>query len=119
MFRTCWDIYIKFYTVFMTFSIAAMGFVISQPKFVHIIALVFIGESLLCATTSAYMSIYTRSVEQDQRCLEKAMLGSAPSMPAIDKSRAIPVALATWAGWANAAGMIGLVFAWFYLAHKA
>jgi hypothetical protein len=32
MFRTCWDLYIKFYTVFLTFSVAAMGWVVARDK---------------------------------------------------------------------------------------
>ena len=29
-FRTSWDLYIKFYTVFLTFSIAALGLLLSR-----------------------------------------------------------------------------------------
>jgi hypothetical protein len=121
MFRTSWDIYIKFYTVFLTFSMAAMGLVLTRtpPKNVaHILAEVFIGESLLCAISSAFMAVYTRWVARDLRRLEKALLGSAPAPGVIAETSAIPSGLASWAGWANAVGMVGLGCAWAYIAFR-
>ena len=29
--RMCWDLYIKFYTVFLTFSVVGLGWVLTRP----------------------------------------------------------------------------------------
>lgn len=123
MFRTCWDLYIKFYTVFLTFSVAAMGWLLARdqnnrvpPKVFHVIAVVLIAQSLLTATTSAAMAFYSRRVARDHIRLENAVLGSAPVQTALIETSAVPVALATWSGWANAVAMLGMCYAWWYIA---
>ena len=62
-FRAVWDIYIKFYTVFLTFSLAALSWLIEHKitsSHSHkVIAVVFIGQSLLTSITSGAIGFYS------------------------------------------------------------
>lgn len=122
MFRAAWDNYIKFYTVFLTFSLGAMGWLLAQTgnqslpaRVKHVIAIVFIAQSLLCSITSAGLGLYSHKVGADQARSEADILGSLVVAPVMRKVQSIPVALGIWAGCANAAAMLGMLFAWFYI----
>jgi len=124
MFRTCWELYIKFYTVFLTFTMAAMGLLLARDEkmlklsdeVVHVLVFVFVGQSLLTATTSAFLALYSRKVAKDHASLERAMLRSLPTPPALLQTKTIPLGIATWAGWANAIAMVGMAYAWVHIA---
>jgi len=122
MFRAAWDNYIKFYTVFLTFSVAAMGWLLSRegpgpvPKNVdHVVAIVFIAQSVLTAITSASIATYSRRVGREYAEIEKELLGPSQAPSALIGTETIPIKLALWAGWANAAAMIGMSYAWAYI----
>lgn len=130
-FRTGWDIYIKFYTVFITFDLTAMAFVgslrwsttgpasvLSLPRSgtpIHVLSIVFIGQSLLTAMTSFGMSLYTRHAKRDYDALECALLGSAGRSAVLIETKPLPTGLAQWSGVANAVAMLGIIVAWVYV----
>jgi hypothetical protein len=125
MFRTSWDNYIKFYTVFLTFSVAAMGWLLTSggvpqrpPTIDHVLAYALIGQSFLTAITSAAIAMYSRAVAQQHARVEDAVLGELPAPTALIGTKAIPVELAIWAGWANAVAMLGMCFAWAYIGFR-
>jgi hypothetical protein len=122
MFRAVWDYYIKFYTVFLTFSVAAMGWLLTRdgndsvPKKIHyVLAIVFIAQSMLTATTSASIALYSRRVGREHARVEGDMLGAVAAPSALIGTGAIPVDLAMWSGWANAVAMLGMSVAWAYI----
>ena len=123
-FRTVWDIYIKFYTVFLTFSIAAMGWLLARPKdqlampkhFIHVLGVVFIAQSLLTGATSAFVAFYSRRVARDHASVERELLPSMRQDSFLARSIAIPVGLALWSGLANAVAMLAMSYAWVYVA---
>jgi hypothetical protein len=58
--RMCWDLYIKFYTVFLTFSVIGLGWILMRPADLQmiprgkqVIAIVFLIQTILTAVTSA------------------------------------------------------------------
>jgi uncharacterized membrane protein len=124
MFRTAWNNYISFYTVFLTFSLGAMGWLVAHkesdpmPRRVHhVIATVLIMQSLLTAITSAGLAMYSHRVGVDYVRTEMGILGTAsmPSSAFSSFSSAIPVALGVWAGGANCVAMLGMIGAWIYV----
>jgi hypothetical protein len=121
MFRTVWDNYIKFYTVFLTFSLGAMSWLVTQqdkypmPRRVHrVIAMALILQSLLTAITSASIAMYSRTVTSEQLSTEDSILGSGPRAPII-LTPSIPGTLGMWAGVANCIAMIGMIAVWIYV----
>lgn len=113
-FRTSWDLYIKFYTVFLTFSIAALGLLLSRndsspawSRSLRTIATVFIVQTILTAITSGAMALYSTRVARCQAMLESQL----PGAPLAVRS-AVPVELTLWAGLANCAAMFAMVVVW-------
>jgi len=115
-FRAVWDIYIKFYTVFLTFNIAALGLLISNQfhstePLRFTICCVFCFLSLLLAATSIYVVSYSRRCANDHVDIEK-LLSQSERAFIRHKPGSLPVALATWSGWANVAVMLGMAVIW-------
>jgi hypothetical protein len=122
MFRAAWDNYIKFYTVFLTFSVAAMGWLLTHdPKVListgicHVLAIVFIVQSMLTAMTSVFLAIYSRRLGREYARVESDVLGAMSWPPSLIGTQAIPVELGVWAAFANAAAMIRMSCAWGYI----
>ena len=119
MFRTAWDIYIKFYTVFLTFSLAAMSWLIehkiSNPHSDKIIAGVFIGQSLLVSITSGAMGFYSYKVGKQLSGVEMTLLAGIHLPPALKRAQTIPAGLGLWGGSANAFAMIGMSMVWYWV----
>src|SRR5580698_4937053 len=115
-FRAVWDYYIKFYTVFLTFSLGAMGWLVQHTEaeaVAHhhvVIAVVFIGQSLLTAATSAGVALYSHQTAANQLTLEKTLLSTEPMPKALKIAQAIPVKLALWSGFANTVAMLGMAW---------
>ncbi|HVT14555.1 MAG TPA: hypothetical protein VHQ90_00040 [Thermoanaerobaculia bacterium] len=122
-FRTSWDLYIKFYTVFLTFDIAAMAFLFGEPgKIQHLlghkrlIVGVFLLQTLLTAITSGFMAVFSddsrRLLEEAREALLQQDSPTRPDIPGIS----LPTALAKWAGWANCGAMVTMAILWLILA---
>lgn len=134
MFRACWNTYIIFYTVFLTFSITAIGLVggwivtnsgkldCRQILLIRIIAGLFMLRSLLATVTSINLAFYSRkagvaydSLEQELTTIEVIESKRSDFIPSniLKSNRPVPVKLATYAGWANASAMAIKTCVWF------
>jgi len=119
--RMCWDLYIKFYTVFLTFSVIGLGWMLTRPgdaqmlpRAKEVVALVFLIQTILTAATSAGIAIYTVHVAQDQAHIEELLTQSHPDgRPSIRP--AVPSLLAQWGGWSNCAAMLAMALLWLYV----
>jgi hypothetical protein len=119
--RMCWDLYIKFYTVFLTFSVVGLGWVLTRPGDVpmlprakEVIAIVFVIQTVLTAITSAAMALYTARVARDQEHIEELLVQSHPGgRPSIKP--AVPTLLAQLGGWSNCAAMLAMAALWIYV----
>jgi len=118
--RMCWDLYIKFYTVFLTFSVVGLGWVLTRPADImlprakQVIAVVFVIQTILTAITSGAMGLYTVHVAHDQEHIEGLLTqlhaGVRPSVRS-----AVPALLAQFAGWSNCAAMLATAALWLYV----
>ena len=119
MFRTVWDIYIKFYTVFLTFSLAAMSWLIEHKinsSHSHkVIAVVFIGQSLLTSITSGAIGFYSFKAGKQLSGTEITLLTGIHVPPVLKRTQTIPSGLGLWSGFANAAAMIGMACVWYWV----
>ncbi len=98
--RMCWDLYIRFYTVFLTFSVIGLGWVLTRPADIQmvprarqVIAIVFVIQTILTAITSGAIAVYTAHVAHDQEHIEglltQSHIGARPSVgPAVPASLA-------------------------------
>ena len=118
-FRTVWDIYIKFYTVFLTFSLAAITLLIehkvTSPHSHKVIAVVFIGQSLLTSITSGAIGFYSYKVGHQLSGVETTLLTGVNLPPALKRAQTIPSGLGLWCGFANAAAMVGMACVWYWV----
>jgi hypothetical protein len=118
IFINAWTLYIQFYTVFLTFNVGAMGWILSHNNATRVnkvVAVVFSIQCLLSAGTSIAMASYSRRLDRDHFRVESAILGLLPSRSELNQTSAIPVKLAMWGGWANALGMLAMIIAWLYV----
>jgi hypothetical protein len=119
--RMCWDLYIKFYTVFLTFSVIGLGWILTHPSDIpmvprakQVIAIVFLIQTILTASTSAAIAVYTVHVAHDQEHIEDLLTQShGATRPSIKP--AVPKLLAQWGGWSNCAAMLAMAALWLYV----
>ncbi len=118
--RMCWDLYIKFYTVFLTFSVIGLGWILTRPADLQtirrgkqVIAIVFLIQTILTAVTSAGIALCTVHVANDQDHIEGLLTQSHPGgKPSVRP--AVPSLLAQWGGWSNCAAMLAMAALWIY-----
>lgn len=106
-FRKTWDLYIKFYTVFLTTNIAGLGLVskyITSPEARTPIVAAFVIQNLFVAGTSIGISHYSSSVSR--KLTDMINLGK--------HSTPIPSNLAFWGGYANSIASITLIVIWIF-----
>lgn len=75
--RAEWSIYVKFYTAFRTFSLAALGWVSTggaNAPYVRMVAWAFLAQTVMTAITSLLMSLHSRRVRVRQQRLETMLL---------------------------------------------
>lgn len=116
-FRSSWDLYIKFYTVFLTFNVAALAALFSNnfalaEKSKWLVIGAFVLQDFLCAATSGLMAKFSqRSGEQLEQARTALLKSSAEGSDGIPAG-SLPVDLARWAGWANCWAMLTMVALW-------
>ena len=61
-FRTAWDIYIKWYTVFLTANVLALAGAVQyvEPDNRLIVAITFCIQNVLALLTAVYMALFSR-----------------------------------------------------------
>lgn len=123
-FRTVWDLYLKFYTVFLTFNIVAMAWLFGDKAKVpkgwplYFMVAVFATQCVLTGITSWLVAEYSGKT---QKILEKAkeqLLLHAQEIvdPSIECGGGLPIGLGQWGGWANCLSSFLLMIAWIGLA---
>ena len=126
-FRLSWDLYIKFYAVFLTFCVAGLGWLLTtdssglQIEARRLIASVFMIQTVLTGMTSVAMSRYSVRVADGQNAIETVLLrGGEDGWLASVPHTAVPTRLAQWAGWANAVAMLVMCSLWLHVgfAHR-
>jgi hypothetical protein len=121
-FRTSWDIYIKFYTVFLTFNVGAMAVLFGgkplDGKVRWPVIFAFMLQDVLCAATSALMARFSWDSGRRLREAIDALLDARAGEPAEKDlpDSSLPVELGRWAGWANCWAMIAMTILWACLA---
>jgi hypothetical protein len=123
-FRTVWDLYLKSYTVFLTFNIVAMAWLFGDKTKVpkgwplYFIVAVFATQCVLTGITSGLVAEYSGKT---QKILEKAkeqLLVHARELvdAGIECGGGLPIGLGQWGGWANCVSSFLLMIAWIGLA---
>ena len=119
--RASWSLYMQFYTVFLTVSVVGLGWVLTRPadapivpRAKHVIAIVFMIQTLLTAITSVAMALYTMRVARDQEQIENCLVQLHAATPAAC-GLAVPASLARFAGWFNCAAMLAKAALWLYV----
>lgn len=118
--RAAWDTYIRFYTVFLTFTIAALAWTLASDRSVLVIRMVawaFVAQTAMTAVTSLLISLHSRQVRRDLERLE-AMLVEAEHARLPSAPPCISIPMAMWAGLANCFAMTGMAIVWLYVALK-
>jgi hypothetical protein len=117
--RATWDTYIRFYAVFLTFSMAALAWTFASDKTpaVRMVAWAFIAQTLMTALTSLFVSVHSRNVLRDQKRIE-SMLLEIEGMPIPVAPPHISIPMAMWAGGANCVAMTAMAGIWLYVAVK-
>ena len=127
-FRTTWDLYLKFYTVFLTFNVAALAWFFSSAhnwssKAKWLIAGVFIMESVIVALTSAKIALYSgevrRAISETVAELENmaSREGEAIEGARIGFKTSLPLDIGAYSAWANFVGVLFVAVIWFVLAY--
>jgi len=119
--RASWTLYLQFCTVFLTVSVVRLGWVLTRPadnqmdpRAQHVVAIVFVIQTLLTAITSGAMALYTSRVARDQEHLENLLSQSHVfALPSVGP--AVPTLLAQWADWFNCVAMIAMAGLWAYV----
>ena len=123
-FRTTWDLYIKFFTVFLTINIAAIAWLfgsVHTTATLWYVSLSFVTQALFCAVTSIGMVLFTRNCRLTQKdieaCLvEMAAAGNETVNPDKCFKSSLPFGLARYAALANFSATITIALIWFALA---
>jgi hypothetical protein len=125
-FRTTWDLYLKFYTVFLTFDIAAFAWVYGKdfnPQHRWPVSVAFIFQKVLVAITSGSIARYSKTVMAKILGILNQLADLANQRgESIDRARVLgvdlPTSIAIWGGLANCAGVsvLGVIWAlWWWI----
>jgi len=111
-YRTVWDLYLKFYTVFLTVNIVGIGVVVQhvpQQQRIPIIA-AFVIQNLLSAGTAYFIARFSKeaSAEVEELC-KRLMPEDSPELLA---KSPLPALLGFRAGWANVWSHMALIICW-------
>jgi hypothetical protein len=111
-----WDIYIKFYTVFMTANVLGLGLVaerIHEHKWP--IALAFSIQNLITMGTSIGVARYSRDTDRRLTSIANHLMASGSAQGAADeviKGSPVATKLSQWAGYANCVASTCMIGCW-------
>jgi hypothetical protein len=119
-FRNTWDVYVKFFTVFITFNVIAIGAVLERvdPANRPLMAAAFIAQNVLAAGTALGVAWYSRGCKQQLERTADVLLADAsdPAARAILREAPIPGTTGIWAGSANFIAHLTLIAVWLLVA---
>jgi len=117
-FRTMFDLYVRFYTVFLTFNFTALGLVLQfvpvAKRILIVIAFVLINLNSLI--TAIRIARFSRQSSKRMRIICEEIvaqdnISGDQKLNSITES-AIPGELGSWAGNANAMGHVLFIVCW-------
>jgi hypothetical protein len=119
-FRTTWDLYLKFYVIFLSINITALGLTVQSVHSIRakaVIAIVFIVQNALAGSTAVMIAIYSSKAASRAQDLAVFALANATSpapvpLPAVFGESPIPGSLGRWGGFANLCGHIVFGLLW-------
>ena len=117
-FRTCWDLWLKFYTVFLTFDLAGLALIIGGGAAIRhrqLIVGVFALQTALTSATSAMMPVFSETSRRHLEAARHALLSEEADRKPIPPI-SMPTLLAKWSGWANCGVMASMAIVWIALA---
>lgn len=111
-YRTVWDIYMKFYTVFLTTNVVGVGLVVQHVETRHRwpIVLAFLIQNLASSVTAFQIAIYSRGESESLSRLARAMTKEG----AVDSQSTSPLPglLASKAAIVNLVSHLALCLCW-------
>lgn len=112
--RTSWDLYIKFYTAFLTMNIAALGLTVQYIETDRRwpLVLLFVLQNFTSLLTAINMSYFTRRTEENIKALTLEIARKPIHKFSILSRSPVPGDLGFWAGWGNAFGLVMFIFCW-------
>ena len=114
-FGTVWDMYLKFYTVFLTLNIAGIGLSVEHikaPLDRWPVAFAFVVQNLLSTGTAIYVAFFSKNASL---LVEELAREISPEVSRIGGRSPLPSRLAQYGAWANAASHIVLIVIWLCL----
>jgi len=117
-FRAVWDLYLKFYTVFMTLNFTALGIAIQYINKDQRSPLVyaFILQNALGAMTAIGVALYSRRAADQQKAIINLGIEATAYSQELKAHLAlgtpIPRTLTVWAGVANALSHLLFIACW-------
>ncbi|HEX6065874.1 MAG TPA: hypothetical protein VFZ04_16695, partial [Longimicrobiales bacterium] len=119
-FRNTWDVYVKFFTVFITFNVIAIGAVLERvdPANRPLMAAAFIAQNVLAAGTALGVASYSRVCKQQLERTADVLVRDAndPADRAVLRDAPIPGTTGVWAGFANFIAHLTLIAVWILVA---
>jgi hypothetical protein len=118
--RSSWDIYIKFFTVFITFNVIAIGAVVERVDPINrpLMAAAFIAQNLLASGTALGLAWYTKKCRGQLERIADVLLQGTPRHVnrAVLREAPIPGTTGVWAGIANFIAHVSLIGIWILVA---
>jgi hypothetical protein len=120
-FRTVWDLYLKFYVMFMTVNVTALGLTV---QYVHtnsarmVIAIAFVMQNVLSALTAAVIARYSSQMATKVSKLAAFIVENttpAATIPPILAESPIPGHLGEWSALANAVAHVVYSLLWIFV----
>jgi hypothetical protein len=111
-FRTVWDLYLKFYVVFLTVNATALGVTVQYvdlPRSRAVIAIAFVMQNAFAAVTALMISRYSDKVAKRAQDLAtfavlNAVEPATAPLPPVFAESPIPGQLGKWGAIANLLG---------------
>ena len=115
--RTAWDLYLKFYTIFLTFNGTALGLTM---KYIHdcrpriVICIFFMAQNVISAVTAVKVAQFSKEYERRFQDVAKLAARLSNSKLPSELSRPpVPGDLGSWGGTGNTISHIIFVVLWF------
>lgn len=118
--RTTWDLYLKFYTVFLTINVIGLGATVQHITQANRwpVVLAFIVQNLVSSITAIRVGFSAKTTQHDIQEVSNAMVhideskNDYDSLKEVATKSPIQTNLALWAGIANFISHITLIICW-------
>jgi hypothetical protein len=118
VYTNVWDIYIKFYTVFLTANVLGLGLAAEHIAFGKRwpVVIAFMLQNVLTVATSLGVAAYGDVVHENLSKVAEVLVGSSPGVAKVLKGSPVPTTLSRYAAYANALGCASLIVCWYFAA---